>query len=196
MTDMKSISVYCASSTQIGKRYAEAAYQLGVLMAQHQLRLIYGGGDRGLMGAVVQGVLENGGEAYGVIPHFMVEAGWHHRALTRLIEVEDMSSRKKLMEEISDGCIALPGGVGTFDELMEVISLKKLGLYLKPVAILNTDGFYESLRQLLQHSIDEHFMHPGNAELWNFVNTPQEAVDFMIHTPLADVEHIRKMTAI
>jgi len=196
MAEMKSISVYCASSTQISDQYFEAAYQLGVLMAQNQLRLIYGGGERGLMGAVAKGILESGGEAFGVIPHFMVEAGWHHRDLTRLIEVEDMSSRKKLMEEISDGCIALPGGAGTFDELMEVISLKKLGLYLKPVAILNTAGFYDSLKLLLQHSIDEHFMHPGNAELWNFVDTPQEAINHIIKTPLDDLDHIQKMTAI
>ena len=161
MAYKKSISVYCASSTLIDETYALAAQELGTLMAKNGLRLIYGGGDRGLMGAVAKGVLDAGGEAVGVIPHFMVEAGWQHHGLTELIEVEDMSARKKLMEEISDGCIALPGSVGTFDELMEIIALKKLGLYLKPVVILNTNHFYAPLQTLLQKSIDEHFMHPG-----------------------------------
>lgn len=196
MAYKKSISVYCASSTLIDETYALAAQELGTLMAKNGLRLIYGGGDRGLMGAVAKGVLDAGGEAVGVIPHFMVEAGWQHHGLTELIEVEDMSSRKKLMEEISDGCIALPGSVGTFDELMEIIALKKLGLYLKPVVILNTNHFYAPLQTLLQKSIDEHFMHPGYSELWDFVDTPTEAIDKILHTPLADQQTIWNMTAI
>lgn len=196
MAYKKSISVYCASSTLIDETYALAAQELGTLMAKNGLRLIYGGGDRGLMGAVAKGVLDAGGEAVGVIPHFMVEAGWQHHGLTELIEVEDMSVRKKLMEEISDGCIALPGSVGTFDELMEIIALKKLGLYLKPVVILNTNHFYAPLQTLLQKSIDEHFMHPGYSELWDFVDTPTEAIDKILHTPLADQQTIWNMTAI
>ena len=196
MAYKKSICVYCASSTLIDGTYALAAQELGTLMAKNGLRLIYGGGDRGLMGAVAKGVLDAGGEAVGVIPHFMVEAGWQHHGLTELIEVEDMSARKKLMEEISDGCIALPGSVGTFDELMETIALKKLGLYLKPVVILNTNHFYAPLQTLLQKSIDEHFMHPGYSELWDFVDTPTEAIDKILHTPLADQQTIWNMTAI
>jgi len=196
MAFKKSICVFCASSTLVSPIYVEAATELGRLMARNALRLIYGGGDRGLMGAVAAGVLEEGGEAVGVIPRFMVENGWHHRHLTELIEVEDMSERKKLMEQISDGCIALPGSVGTFDELLEVVSLKKLGLYLKPIAILNTHRFYAPLQALFTQAIEEHFMHPGYAELWRFVETPAEAVEEMLHGTLADSERIKQMTAI
>jgi len=162
-------------------------------MARYGLRLVYGGGDRGLMGAVAEGVLEGGGDAVGVIPRFMVEAGWHHRGIEQ-IQVEDMSARKKLMEEISDGCIALPGSVGTLDELMETVALKKLGLYLKPIVILNTNGFFAPLQTMLQKTIDEQFMHPDNANLYDFVDTPAAAIEKILHTPLADADAIWNVT--
>ena len=196
MAYTKSISVYCASSTQIDDAYVQAAFELGKLMAAEGYRLIYGGGQQGLMGAVARGVLSNGGEAVGVIPHFMVEEGWHHRHLTELIEVEDMSARKKLMEQISDGCIALPGSVGTFDELMEVVALKKLGLYLKPVVVLNTCDFYAPLKVLLQKTVDEHFMHPGHLELCRFVDTPVEVMEFLRHAPKLDAHSIQEIRVI
>ena len=196
MAYTKSISVYCASSTQVGDTYVKAAFELGKLMATAGYRLIYGGGDQGLMGAVARGVLNTGGEAVGVIPHFMVEAGWHHRHLTELIEVEDMSARKKLMEQISDGCIALPGSVGTFDELMEVVALKKLGLYLKPVVVLNTCDFYAPLKALLQKTVDEHFMHPDHLELCRFLDTPKEVIEYYRHAPQIDAQSIQEIRVI
>ena len=196
MADTKSISVYCASSTQIDDAYVRAAFELGKLMAAEGYRLIYGGGQQGLMGAVARGVLSNGGEAVGVIPHFMVEEGWHHRHLTELIEVEDMSARKKLMEQLSDGCIALPGSVGTFDELMEVVALKKLGLYLKPVVVLNTCDYYAPLKALLQKTVDEHFMHPSHLDLCRFVDTPVEVIEFLRHAPKLDADSIQEIRVI
>ena len=196
MAYTKSISVYCASSTLVGATYIEAALELGKLMAAEGYRLIYGGGEQGLMGAVARGVLSNEGEAVGVIPHFMVEAGWHHRHLTELIEVEDMSARKKLMEQISDGCIALPGSVGTFDELMEVVALKKLGLYFKPVVVLNTCDFYAPMKALLQKTVDEHFMHPDHLNLCRFVDTPKEVIEYLRHTPQIDAQSIQEIRVI
>lgn len=102
--------------------------------------------------------LAAGGTVTGIIPHFMVEQGWHHKGLTRLIETKDMHERKQLMADMSDGVIALPGGCGTLEELLEIITWKQLGLYLKPIVILNINHFYDPLLEMLQQAIDQHFM--------------------------------------
>ena len=180
------IAVYCASSTKIHPDYLHAAAELGTLMAKQRIGLINGAGNMGLMAATSNAALAAGGEVTGVIPTFMVENGWHHTGLTRLIETADMHQRKQTIADLSDGCIALPGGCGTLEELMEVITWKQLGIYLKPIVILNLRGYYDPLLQQLQRGIDEHFMGPLHAKIWRVASTPQEALDLALSTPLWD----------
>lgn len=189
------IAVYCASSTKIHEEFFEAARALGRGMAQRGIGLINGAGHMGLMGASSDACLAAGGEVTGVIPTFMVEQGWHHKGLTRLIETPDMHERKQTIARMSDGCIALPGGCGTLEELLEVITWKQLGLYLKPIVILNTQGYYDPLLAQLQRGIDEHFMGPRHAEIWRVAQTPEEAIDLVLSTPLWD-SSVRKFAAI
>lgn len=141
MNKITSVCVYCASSTKIASAYFEAARELGTLLGQRHIRLINGAGGIGLMRATADAVLAAGGEVTGVIPHFMVEQGWQHKGLTEMIEVENMHQRKQKMADLSDAVIALPGGCGTLEELLEIITWKQLGLYLNPVVILNTNNF-------------------------------------------------------
>lgn len=155
MNKITSVCVYCASSTKIDSAYFEAARELGTLLGQRHIRLINGAGGIGLMSATADAVLAAGGEVTGVIPHFMVEQGWQHKRLTEMIEVENMHQRKQKMADLSDAVIALPGGCGTLEELLEIITWKQLGLYLNPVVILNTNGFFDPLLAMLQRAMDE-----------------------------------------
>ncbi len=145
MNQINSVCVYSASSTKIDAVYFQAAETLGRLFAEHHIRLINGAGSIGLMCSVADAVLKNGGEVTGVIPRFMVEQNWHHTGLTELIEVESMHERKQKMANLSDGIIALPGGCGTLEELLEIITWKQLGLYLNPIIILNTNRIFRSV---------------------------------------------------
>ena len=149
----------------------------------------------GLMSAVADAVLAAGGEVTGVIPRFMVEQGWHHTGLTELREVESMHERKKMMADLSDAVIALPGGCGTLEELLEVITWKQLGLYLNPVVILNTKGYFDPLLDMLHRAVDENFMRQQHGAIWHVARTPQEAVELIHTTPLWDAS-IRKFAAI
>ncbi len=189
------IAVYCASSTKIHPDFFEAASQLGRELGRRDLELVNGAGRMGLMAATSDACLAAGGRVTGVIPTFMVEQGWHHTGLTHLIETPDMHKRKQIIANISDGCIALPGGCGTLEELMEVITWKQLGLYLKPIVILNTRNYYDPLLEQLQRGIDEHFMGARHAEIWRVAATPEEAIDLVLSTPLWDAS-VRKFAAI
>lgn len=195
MNQITSVCVYSASSTKIAPAYFEAARQLGELLAGQHIRLINGAGNIGLMRAVADAVLQNGGEVTGVIPTFMVEQGWHHTGLTKLVEVESMHERKQMMAGLSDAVIALPGGCGTLEELLEIITWKQLGLYLNPIVILNTGGFFDPLLAMLGRAISENFMRSRHGDIWHVARTPAEAVE-MIHTiPVWD-SSIRKFAAI
>ena len=164
-------------------------------MAERQINLIDGAGRVGLMGCLNDAVLAAGGTVTGVIPRFMVEQGWHHTGLTRLVETETMHERKGLMAKMSDAVIALPGGCGTMEELMEIITWKQLGLYDKPVVILNTGAFYTPLIEMLEQAIDQHFMRREHAALWEVAFTPDEAVDLCASLPLWNKE-IRKFATV
>ena len=153
MNQINSVCVYSASSTKIDAVYFQAAETLGRLLAEHHIRLINGAGSIGLMCSVADAVLKNGGEVTGVIPRFMVEQNWHHTGLTELIEVGSMHERKQKMASLSDGIIALPGGCGTLEELLEIITWKQLGLYLNPIIILNTNRFFDPLLEMLELSL-------------------------------------------
>lgn len=162
---IQTICIYCASSTQIDPVYFDHARLLGRQLAEAHIRIVNGAGNIGLMGAVSDAALEAGGEVTGVIPRFMVEQGWNHTGLTETIVVNDMHERKQTMARLSDAVIALPGGYGTLEELLEIITWKQLGLYLNPIVILNTNGYYDPLLQLFRQAVDERFMRPLHADL-------------------------------
>lgn len=189
------ICVYSASSTQIDAAYVEAATRLGTLMGEQGINLVNGAGRMGLMAATADAVLAAGGEVTGVIPCFMVEQGWHHTGLTRLIEVADMHERKQTMARLSDGVIALPGGCGTLEELLEVITWKQLGLYLNPIVLLNTRDYYRPLLEMLQRAVDERFMRRRHSDIWQVASTPEEALQLIRTTPKWDAS-IRKFAAL
>ena len=195
MNQINSVCVYSASSTKIDEVYFNAARQLGQLLAKRRIRLINGAGSIGLMRSVADAVLENGGEVTGVIPKFMVEQGWHHTGLSKLVEVESMHERKQLMADLSDAVIALPGGCGTLEELLEIITWQQLGLYLNPIVILNTNGFFDPLLDMLTRAIDENFMRRQHGEIWHVATTPEEAVELIYTVPDWDAS-IRKFAAI
>ena len=195
MNQINSVCVYSASSTKINPVYFKAAEKLGGLLAEHHIRLINGAGSIGLMRAVADAVLKNGGEVTGVIPRFMVEQNWQHTGLTELIEVESMHERKQKMANLSDGIIALPGGCGTLEELLEIITWKQLGLYLNPIIILNANGFFDPLLEMLGKAIDENFMRQQHGDIWKVAQTPEEALRLLYETPVWDIS-IRKFAAI
>lgn len=195
MNHITSVCVYCASSTKIDNTYFKAAQELGTLLGKNKLRLINGAGSLGLMRSVADAALAAGGEVTGVIPRFMVEQGWHHNGLTELIEVDSMHERKQTMANLSDAVIALPGGIGTLEELLEIITWKQLGLYLNPIVILNINGYYDLLLEMFAKAIDENFMRHQHSRIWTVANTPEEAIKAIYNTPVWD-ESIRKFAAI
>lgn len=195
MNKIASVCVYSASSTKIDPVYFDTAHKLGTLLGQQHIRLINGAGNMGLMSAVSDAALAVGGEVTGVIPRFMVEQGWHHTGLTRLVEVESMHERKKMMADLSDAVIALPGGCGTLEELLEIITWKQLGLYLNPVVILNVRGYFDPLLAMLQRAVEENFMRTQHGSIWHVAKTVREAVELVHTVPLWDAS-IRKFAAI
>ena len=195
MNQIKNVCVYSASSTKIAPVYFAVAEELGRLLASQGINLINGAGSIGLMGATSNATLEAGGTVTGVIPRFMVEQNWHHTGLTQLIETETLHERKQLMAELSDGVIALPGGCGTMEELLEIITWKQLGLYLKPIVILNIQGFYDPLLEMLERAIDGNFMRSEHRAIWQVATSAQEAIDLLHTTPWWNKE-VRKFAAI
>ena len=176
--EKKGIAVYCASSPGIDKVYFDFARELGALIANAGLPLINGGGRAGLMGASTEGALAAGGEVIGVLPRFMVEKGWDHKSLSKRVVTETMHERKMTIADMAAGAIALPGGVGTMDELFEIITWRQLGLYKGSVVIANVDGFYDGLLEHLQRACDLHFMRGRG--LWGVATTPAEALKFAL----------------
>lgn len=183
MKDIKSIAVYCASSNKVRASYVSAAEELGAIFAQNGIRLIYGDGGIGLMAAVAKGVLDAGGEAVGVIPQFMVDQGWNNPRSTQTIVTETMHERKSTICEMSDAMVALPGGIGTFEELLECLTWKQLGLHQNPVVILNTDGYYDRLLACIDLMVDEQMMRPIHKDMYVVVSTPQEVLPAILGGP-------------
>ncbi|MCH2033648.1 MAG: TIGR00730 family Rossman fold protein [Tenacibaculum sp.] len=162
---MKRISVFCGSSMGTSSVFEETARILGNKLAQEKIELVYGGADVGLMGTVANGVLENGGKALGVLPTFLSEKEIAHKGLTKLYLVETMHERKKKMNDLCDGVIALPGGFGTLEELFEMLTWAQLSLHKKPIGLLNIDGFYNDLIQLLENMVLKGFLKSVNREM-------------------------------
>ena len=195
LLQVKTVCVYCASSTKIDPIYVEAAKRLGELLAENNMNVVNGAGRMGLMAAVSNAALEKGGKVTGVIPTFMVEQGWQHDGLTELIVVPDMHERKQTMARLSDAIVALPGGCGTLEELLEVITWKQLGLYLNPIVILNTKGYFNPLIDMLKRAVDENFMRKQHMDIWAVAETPEQAIELINTMPKWDAS-IRKIAAI
>jgi len=170
------VCVFAASSSRIDGVYSDAAGELGVLCAEAGMEVVFGGGGIGLMGRLADAVLEKGGKITGVIPGFMKDEGWGHQNLSEMIVTRDMGERKKFMFDLADAVIALPGGIGTVEELTEAITLKQLGLLKGPVIILNTLGYYNHFIEFLDHMIKGNFLRFEHKGIWEVVNTPSEAI--------------------
>jgi uncharacterized protein (TIGR00730 family) len=162
---MKAIAVYCGASIGANPVHAAAARQLGAAMVERHIALVYGGGNVGLMGVIADEVLRLGGEVTGVIPQALVEREVGHTGLSRQFIVKDMHERKAMMAELSDGFIAMPGGMGTLEELFEMLTWSQLGIHNKPVGVLNTHGFYDQLLGFMAHLQAEGFVQARHAGL-------------------------------
>lgn len=176
---MNSITVFCGSSFGSDDVYKEQAALLGRTLAKQNIQLVYGGANVGLMGAVANGALNEGGKVVGVIPHFSQSKEIAHNQLTELILVETMHERKTRMNDLCDGVIVLPGGYGTLEEFFEMITWAQLGLHQKPIGILNIDGFYDDLIKLVQTMVDKGFLKQINREMLLISNTIDELLEMM-----------------
>jgi uncharacterized protein (TIGR00730 family) len=173
------ICVFASSSSRINSEYAIAASNLGLLLARAKMDVVYGGGGIGLMGKLADAVLENGGAITGVIPSFMKDEGWDHSDVNEMIITPDMGERKKRMFAMADAVVALPGGVGTLEELTEAITLKQLGLFRGPIVILNTLNFYKSFIDFLEHMISGNFLRYEHKHMWEIADTPEEVLVYL-----------------
>ena len=176
MAKIHSVAVYCASSNKVRESYMQAAHRLGELLAEAGIRVIYGDGGIGLMAAVAEGALNAGGEVLGIIPQFMVDAGWNNPRSTHTIITRTMHERKATICQKAEAMVALPGGIGTFEELLECLTWKQLGLHTCPVVILNTDGYYDRLLACLDYMIEEQMMRPVHRNMYTVVSTPEEVI--------------------
>ena len=183
---IQKICIYCASSDKVARKYFEGAEQVGKLMAQNDIAIVYGGGSVGLMGALADSALAHQGEVIGIIPRFMTEVEWDHKGLTHLVLVEDMHERKRRFLRDVDAVIALPGGCGTFEELLEVITLKRLGIFLKPILIFNQDGYYDPMIAMLEKAIAENFMGDRHRNIWSVVDRIEDILETIRQAPVWD----------
>lgn len=175
------VCVFAASSSRIDRKFAQAAGELGALFAQSKIQVIYGGGGIGLMGVLADAVIANGGIITGVMPSFMNDEGWGHPQVRDMILTSDMGERKKNMFSRADAVVALPGGVGTLEELTEAITLKQLGLFNGPIVILNTLGFYRSLIDFFEHMINNQFLRIEHKGIWTIANTPKDVLTALVN---------------
>jgi len=176
---MKRITVFCGSSNGSDEIYKSQATQLGKTLAKQNIELIYGGANVGLMGAVADGVLNEGGKVIGVLPHFLKSKEIAHEGLTELILVKSMHERKTKMNDLCDGVIALPGGFGTLEEFFEMLTWAQLGLHKKPIAILNVDGFYDSLIIFIQTMVSKGFLKEINQQMVLVSDNIEDLLDKM-----------------
>ena len=179
MSEIRTVCVYCASSDHCRPIFLESANSLGNILAKESIDIVYGGGSTGLMGRLADGAIAGNGHVRGIIPQFMQNLEWGHKGISILEEVEDMHTRKFLMIRKSDGIVALPGGCGTLEELLEAITWKRLGLAHQPIVIVNIDGFYDPLITMLQSTVDEKFMRAEHLNMWHVVNTVEEVLPML-----------------
>ena len=185
------ICVYCASSAGVNTAYFEATERLAKEFVKAKVNVVYGGGAIGLMGRLADAIITEGGKIKGVIPRFMDEVEWTHPRLTEVVLVDTMHQRKATFLENVDAIVALPGGTGTMEELLEVITLKRLGLFTKPIVILNTNGYYDPLKTMLERCVTERFMNDKHLAMWAFVARPEDVLPTIRQTPEWDKKAIR-----
>jgi uncharacterized protein (TIGR00730 family) len=171
MSKIKSVCVYCGSSSQVDQRYRDAAVALGALLARQRVTLVYGGGRVGLMGLMADACLQAGGTVVGVIPEFLRRYEVGHGAVTELVVVDNMHQRKQAMFDRSDGFAVLPGGLGTLDETFEILTWKQLRLHDKPIALVDVGGYWQPFTALFDHVIRENFARPEMRELLTVVDS-------------------------
>ncbi|MDR3479902.1 MAG: TIGR00730 family Rossman fold protein [Burkholderiaceae bacterium] len=162
---MKSLCVYCGSSSGITPNYADAARKLAQALVERKIALVYGGGNVGLMGIIADEAMRLGGHVTGVIPKALVRKEVGHRQISELHIVENMHERKAMMADLAEGFIAMPGGIGTLEELFEVMTWAQLGFHDKPIGVLNVDGYYDALLAFLQHTVQQGFLRPQHEGL-------------------------------
>ena len=177
------VCVYCASSTKADSVYLDAAERLGKILAVNSITIIYGAGGVGSMGRLADGALSEGGRVVGIVPRFMKDLEWYHRGISELRLVDDLHERKRALIDGVDAVVALPGGSGTLDELIEAISLKRLGTFLGPIVMVNTRGFFDPCIELLERCIDERFMDERHRAMWQVVGEPEEVIEAMREAP-------------
>ncbi|MFZ5517939.1 MAG: TIGR00730 family Rossman fold protein [Candidatus Zhuqueibacterota bacterium] len=173
---IQKVCVYCASSKQAHPLYYQIAAELGILLARNGIEIVYGGGAVGSMGALADGAISANGTVTGIIPRFMAELEWAHPSISNLVIVETLHERKQRMIEKADAAIALPGGTGTLEELIEAITWKRLGIYFNPIILVNTRRYFDPLIELLQRCISEKFMDPRHERMWSVVDTPDQVL--------------------
>jgi len=185
---MKRICVFCGSSPGNRPEYRNAARSLGSLLAERNIGLVFGGGRVGLMNEIANAVLDAGGRVTGVIPQSLVDREVAHTGVSDLRIVGSMHERKALMAELSDGFIAIPGGIGTFEEFLEIITWGQLGFHRKPCGLLNVLGFYNGLMGFLGHAVREGFLHSANRDSILVSASPEELLDLfhLYEAPLVD----------
>jgi hypothetical protein len=182
MSDFR-VCVYCGSSRQCDPVYLDAAERLGRELARNGATIVYGGGAVGPMGALADGALAEGGKVIGIIPSFMNDLGWGHKGITELRVVLDIHERKRLMIQDAHAVVALPGGSGTLDELLEAVSLKRLAIFLGPIVVLNTRSYFDNLLRALEQCISERFMDPRHKSMWSVVKEPGEVLPAIHSAP-------------
>jgi uncharacterized protein (TIGR00730 family) len=179
--NLKKVCVFCGSSSGKRAEYAEAAIDLGRELVRQNIGLVYGGGDVGLMGIIADTVMSEGGEVTGVIPQFLAQKEVAHKDLTELRIVDSMHERKALMSELSDGFIALPGGIGTFEELIEVLTWQQLGVQAKPCAVLNSCDYFEHMLEQLDHAVAEEFLKPIHRDMLLVASSPADLIALLMN---------------
>ncbi|MGH9453002.1 MAG: TIGR00730 family Rossman fold protein [Terriglobia bacterium] len=189
------VCVYCGSSRHCDPAYLDAAEVLGRQLAKNRITVVYGGGGSGLMGRLADGALAEGGAVIGILPRFMDELEWGHRGLAELQLVNDMHERKRLMITGANAVVALPGGCGTLEELLEAITLKRLGLYLGPIILVNILSFFDPLIETLERCVAQRFMHHRHKSMWTIVEAAEEVLEAMRRAPSGD-EDCRNFAAL
>jgi uncharacterized protein (TIGR00730 family) len=177
------VCVYCASSSQCDPVYHDAAARLGAILARNKVTVVYGGGKSGSMGALADAALAENGRVIGVLPRFMDEVEWGHDRLSELILVNDMHERKRLMIQEVDAVIAMAGACGTWEELFEAMSWKRLGLFTGPIVIVNTASYYTPMLEMLDRSIEYRFMDERHRQMWMVVEEPEQVLDAIRNSP-------------
>ncbi len=177
------VCIYCASSRQCDQIYRDSAARLGAILARNHVTIVYGGGKSGSMGALADAALAEGGRVIGVLPRFMDEVEWGHERLSELILVNDMHERKRLMIQEVDAVVALPGACGTWEELFEAMSFKRLGLYAGPIVIVNTNNYYAPMLEMLNRSVEYRFMDQRHRAMWMVTEEPEQVLEAIRNSP-------------